>query len=173
MAPNVHHADAKGRAVRHPLFHSMAVPDDVGRQVNGDWSFWSTLRGVLTAVCHCYDINCQWSCRVWDRLSNFPKNMRPSIGRDDITFKIPKLHMEAHQWKCHPKYSLNYSTGVGRLDGEGIERKWAATGQVASSAAEMSPGAHHEFLDDVLGFQNHKKVINLGESSGGCMSNWF
>jgi hypothetical protein len=88
--------------------------------------------------------------------------MKLSISTGDFTFKIPKLHMQAHQWKCHPKYSFTYSQNVGRTDGECIERRWAATNEAASVAAEMSPGGHQEFLDDVLGFQNHKKVINLG-----------
>jgi hypothetical protein len=89
--------------------------------------------------------------------------MQLLITEDDIMFKIPKLHMQAHQWKCHPKYSFNYSLNVGRTDGECIERRWAATNGAAGAAAEMSPGAHQEFLDDVLSHQNHKKVVNLGE----------
>jgi hypothetical protein len=88
--------------------------------------------------------------------------MQLSIGADDVTFKIPKLHMQSHQLKCHPKFSFNYLLNVGRMDGEGIERRWAATNEAAGAAAEMSPGAHQEFLDDVLGFQNHKKILNLG-----------
>jgi hypothetical protein len=133
------------------------------RQVNGDWSFLSTLRKVTTRVCHSYDINCQWSPHFWKRLSSYPDTLQLSIGHDDLTFKIPKLHMQAHQWKCHPKYSFNYSLNVRRTEGECIERQWAATNGAAAAAAEMSPGHHQEFLDDILGHQNHKKVVGLGE----------
>jgi hypothetical protein len=132
------------------------------RQVNGDWAFLSTLKNVTTLVCHSYNINCQWSVQLWERIPSYPPDMQLSINAEDMTFKIPKLHMQAHQAKCHPKFSFNFSLNVGRMDGEGIERRWAATNEAAGAAAEMSPGAHQEFLDDVLGFQNHKKILNLG-----------
>lgn len=139
--------------------------------MNGDWAFLSTLKDVKTRVCHSYDINCQWSVRVWNRLKSYPAGMQLTIGADDVSFKIPKLHMQAHRWACHPKYSFNYSLNVGRTDGECIERKWAATNDSAGAAAEMTPGGHQEYLDDVFGFQNHKKITNLGKFHGrtkGC-----
>jgi hypothetical protein len=153
----------KGERLDKPPTYFLCTSSHNCRQVNGDWSFMSTLKNVSTLVCHSYDINCQWSIHVSDRLRSYPKDMQLSLTAEDVTFKIPKLHMQAHQPKCHPKYSLNYSLNVAQWDGEGIERRWSATNEAAGSAAEMSPGAHQEFLDDVLGFQNHKKVLNLGE----------
>jgi hypothetical protein len=120
------------------------------------------MRDVTTLVCHSYDINCQWSPRLWSRIPSYPDTLQPLIKPADLTFKIPKLHIQGHRWECHPKFSFNYSLNVGRIDGEGIERRWAATNEIASAAGEMSPGTHQEYLDNVLGYQNHTKVINLG-----------
>ena len=94
-------------------------------------------------------------------MKNLPASIRPDPTLN-IRFGLPVWHGGIHEEACRSRNSLKYHDGVGRTDGEGIERKWAATNEAARAAAEMTPGGHQEYLDDVLGFQNYKKVINLG-----------
>ncbi|KAF9504152.1 hypothetical protein BS47DRAFT_1308694, partial [Hydnum rufescens UP504] len=75
---------------------------------------------------------------------------------------LPKLHALAHKSECSVLYSLNFTPGVGRMDGEGIEREWAEINIAGNSTKEMSEGACHDTLDNLLGDKNFRKEIGLG-----------
>ena len=62
------------------------------------------------------------------------------------------------------RYGFNYRPGVGRTDGEGIERRWADANDVATSTKEMRDGHLQDVLDDVCNESNYHKTIDLGES---------
>lgn len=53
--------------------------------------------------------------------------------------------------------------GVGRTDGEGIERNWSEMNGVANSTSEMGPGSRHDTLDDHFGHHNFRKYVGIGE----------
>ena len=55
--------------------------------------------------------------------------------------------------------------GVGRTDGEGIERNWSEINRVANSTKEMGPGARHDTIDDHFGHHNFRKFVGLGKYS--------
>jgi hypothetical protein len=74
------------------------------------------------------------------------------------------MHQLAHKEQCQAPYSLNFAPGVGRTDGEGIERIWAAINSAAPSTAEMGSGSRADTLDDILHFHNFKKYVGLGKS---------
>jgi hypothetical protein len=78
-------------------------------------------------------------------------------------FAIPKFHAPAHEEKCSTPHSLNLMPGVGRTDGEGIERNWAEMNRVANSTKEMGPGSRHDTLDDHFGHHNWRKLTGLGK----------
>ncbi|KAF9504167.1 hypothetical protein BS47DRAFT_1368992 [Hydnum rufescens UP504] len=61
-------------------------------------------------------------------------------------------------------YSLNFTPGVGHMDGEGIEWEWAEINITENSTKEMSEGACHDTLDNLLGDKNFHKEIGLGKS---------
>lgn len=111
---------------------------------------------VVLHIVISYDIMCQWSVHLLERLKNLPGNLATSISPDRSTCVIPKLHILGHKAQCQVRYSLN------RSDGEGIERPWAHLGPVATSTREMGPGSRHDTLDDHLGHWNWKKLIGLG-----------
>ena len=50
------------------------------------------------------------------------------------------------------------------MDGEAIERLWAATNPAATSTREMTAGARQDFLEDRWNSQNFRKVVDLGNS---------
>ncbi|KAJ7631946.1 hypothetical protein DFH06DRAFT_1337469 [Mycena polygramma] len=109
-----------------------------------------------------YDIACQWSKFVIDRLQKMPPMIRLTLVLALCRFLIPKLHIYGHKILCQVSYSLNYTPGSARTDGEGIERPWANIGPVSTSTVEMGPGSRHDTLDDHWGHWNWGKLIGLG-----------
>jgi len=63
---------------------------------------------------------------------------------------------------CQAPHSLNFKNGVGRTEGEGIERSWSELNRVANSTKEMGPGSRHDTLDDHIGHHNFRKYVGLG-----------
>ena len=85
--------------------------------------------------------------------------------------RFPKFHLPAHKADCHSRYSFNYTPGVGRTDGEGVERNWSWLNGAAASTSQMGPGSRNDTLDDLMGFSNHRKVTNFGELQ--CLKSFF
>lgn len=113
-----------------------------------------------------YDIACQFFTNFWNRRDDLPVPLRPVVDRfkDRIIVKIPKLHIVGHNKGCQGIYSLNYTRGAGRLDGEAIERNWGWLNKAAASTKEMMPSARRETLDDFCNFANYRKTLGLGAS---------
>ncbi|KAJ8699112.1 hypothetical protein PTI98_002265 [Pleurotus ostreatus] len=110
-----------------------------------------------------YDIVCQWSKHVLERLQKLPPLVRLKIASNAIRFAIPKLHIHGHTQFCQRTYSLNYLPGVGRTDGEGIERPWANIVATSTSTRAMGPGARIETLNDHWSHWNWQKIIEMGQ----------
>ena len=66
-----------------------------------------------------YDIACQWSGGLRERIAKFPAHAQIHIREGSIVFVIPKLHWNSHMREGHSPYSLNYRVGSARNDGEG------------------------------------------------------
>ena len=111
-----------GRHTSIPLI--AAYTDAVSfRYCNMDFIFASSLRNTqLNKVTVSYDIACQWSVKLKNRLKLLPENLRNTLDNVKIEFAIPKLHINGHKDSCHTQFGLNYHPGVGRTDGEGIIR---------------------------------------------------
>lgn len=134
------------------------------RYANMDYLFFSSLLGtaLLTFVVS-YDICCQWSIHLWERMMLFPSEFHLDHEQLKFIFVVPKFHLAAHVARCQTAYSLNYTPGVGRTDGEAPERGWADINHVASSTKEMGPGSRRDTLDDHFADWNHKKVVSMGK----------
>ncbi|KAJ8473447.1 hypothetical protein ONZ45_g16298 [Pleurotus djamor] len=134
------------------------------RYANMDYCFASLLRhhDSRLSIVVSYDIACQWGKQALHRLHRLPSLVRPSIAEDNIRFAVPKLHIHSHTKHCQQTYSLNYLPGVGRTDGEGIERPWANIGATATSTRVMGPGAREETLNSHWSHWNWQKVTGLG-----------
>ncbi|KAF7969882.1 hypothetical protein HWV62_25675 [Athelia sp. TMB] len=109
-----------------------------------------------------YDIVCQWSVHIWERMLQFPEHLRIDREGKRFLFLIPKFHLPAHISKCQTSYSFNFTPGVGRTDGEAPERGWSFIDPLSTSTKEMGPASYRETIDDHFGDFNHKKVIGLG-----------
>ncbi|KAK7026684.1 hypothetical protein VNI00_015557 [Paramarasmius palmivorus] len=139
--------------------HEFIQPNGVGdlqkgeRYCNVDW--------VLSCILDHHDCRLKYSKRLTERLLSLPPDRRPSTI-PEFTFVVPKLHLYGHTPHCQANYSLNYSPGVGRTDGEGVERNWAGQGPISTSTTEMGPGSRHDTLDDHWGYWNWQKLVGLG-----------
>lgn len=133
---------------------------------NMDFIFFSTIIPLLLLnVVISYDIACQWKINLLDRMTKLPENMHipVAVATTSFMFGIPKFHASAHDDGCSIPHSLNLMPGVGRTDGEGVERNWSEMNRVANSTKEMGPGARHDTLDDHFGHHNWRKFVGLGK----------
>ncbi|KJA23493.1 hypothetical protein HYPSUDRAFT_137710, partial [Hypholoma sublateritium FD-334 SS-4] len=142
------------------------------RYCNMDYIFHETMKdSQLQTFVISYDIVCQWSVHLRQRMLNYIKP-DPTVGsefflyRNDakMTFLVPKFHLPAHISKCRMQFSFNLTKHVGRTEGEAPERGWVGPNALAPSTKEMGPGSCRDTLDFHFGDANHKKVIGLGAS---------
>lgn len=128
--------------------------------VNMDYLFASSMREHSTMrVVVSYDIACQWSVNIWNRMAEY--DFEFDAESHTLTFIIPKFHLSAHKESCHTRFSFNYTKYVGRTDGEAVERGWAAVNGFSGSTKEMGPGSRRDILDDAFGDYNWRKVTLL------------
>ena len=110
-----------------------------------------------------YDIACQWSKGLVERIAKFPSHLQISLPEEATVFGIPKLHYHSHKREGHAPFSLNYRLGAGRLDGEGIERRWWWIQPIANSTKGMGPGKRQGVLEDQWGYANWRKYVVIGK----------
>ncbi|KAG2095153.1 hypothetical protein BD769DRAFT_1655416 [Suillus cothurnatus] len=152
--------------------HNFKWPCAVGdlqkgeKYVNMDYLFCSTMQYTKDLIVFnvSYDIACQWSKNIQERMLKYPDHIRFNCADKSMTFLVPKFHLPAHISACQITYSHNLIRGMGRTDGKAPERGWANINPVATSTCEMGPGARHDTLDDHFGNFNWKKVTNMGVS---------
>jgi hypothetical protein len=118
---------------------------------------------ILLTIVASYDIACQWGIHFWSQAQQMPEHLKlPDWVQ--VIFKVPKFHLPPHIKKCHSPFSFNYTKGVGRTDGEGVERNWLWLNSAARSVSVMGPGSREDTIDDLCGFSNWKKTADLGAS---------
>jgi hypothetical protein len=117
----------------------------------------TTLRSIIVS----YDIACQWFKKFNERYQVMPPHLHFD-RMPSIQFKVPKFHLPPHRPECHAPFSFNYTPGVGRTDGEGVERNWSWLNGAAASTSQMGPGSRTDTLDDFIGFANFQKSVKLG-----------
>lgn len=120
----------------------------------------------LSEIIVSYDIVCQWSIHIWERMKAYPHWMHTDhAGVRSFHFLIPKFHLPAHIMVCQTVFSFNFNRHVGRTDGEAPERGWSQINAAATSTAEMGPGNRRDTLDDHFGNGNWWKTTRMGMSS--------
>ncbi|KAG2140526.1 uncharacterized protein EDB93DRAFT_1241867 [Suillus bovinus] len=148
--------------------HEFKLPNGVGdlqkgeRYLNMDYIVFSALVGfTVTMLNISYNIACQWSKNLWNRMEHMPARLH--IPHDDVLVRyfIPKFHIAAHIAACQLTFSWNFTKWVGRTDGEAPERGWASANRVTSSTKEMGPGTRRDTLDNHFGDWNWKKTTTL------------
>ena len=121
----------------------------------------------LTLFKQYYDVSCQYMVRLPIRLEEMEKIV-PRMSSIDtarlptIHGAVPAFHQYAHREQCQSFQSPNCLPGSGKYDGETNERKWNQTNRAALRAREMSSGARHDFLNDLISDLNVRNVHNMG-----------
>jgi len=134
------------------------------RYANMDFVLFHSLVGSKNELLvFSYDIACQWSRNLSQRLDQLPDSMRLSDQQLHLLrFAIPKFHISAHGLDCQSDFSFNYQPYMARTDGEDPEHWWAHINPVSMSTKEMGPGARLDTLDDHAGAWNWRKVTGFG-----------
>jgi hypothetical protein len=130
-----------------------------------DYLLLSSVVGTtIKSITISYDIACQWGKHFATRANNptLPNSLHLSSSIS-LQFIVPKFHLPAHIPKCHGPFSFNYASGVGRTDGEGVERNWSVLNGTAPSVSMMGPGGRWDTLDDICNYVNWWKTISLCE----------
>ncbi|KAF9487343.1 hypothetical protein BDN71DRAFT_1485341 [Pleurotus eryngii] len=113
-----------------------------------DYLYFSSITNHSPASCIIsYDIACQWT-----------RNMGHHTTDLNIKYLVPTFHLYAHHSECQNNYSFNFTSYVGRTDGESPECGWAAMNPVTSSTKEMGPGSRCDMLDNHFGDYNWRKI---------------
>ncbi|KAK0471765.1 hypothetical protein IW261DRAFT_1571641 [Armillaria novae-zelandiae] len=92
-----------------------------------------------------YDIACQWSVNLEERINIYGDFMRPKIAEKE-------------------KYCMSFHIHVGENDGEAPERSWAISNGVAASMREIGPGHRRKKLDQHFGDFNWHKNVSQGDT---------
>ncbi|KAL1740388.1 hypothetical protein HDZ31DRAFT_85463 [Schizophyllum fasciatum] len=155
-----------GVCARHEFVQANGVvPLQVGeRYANMDYALGSLLKNHNPAlkVILSYDIACQFSKNLIDRVKRLPPMLRFKAVALTMRFVVPKLHILGHRSACQLLFNIAYLFGGARTDGEGVERPWAHLGPLGTSLRQMGPGSAADTLDDHLGYWNWLKLIGLG-----------
>ncbi len=134
------------------------------RQVNIDYLLNSSLsHNAPNLVSISYDVGCIYCVRCPIRWTKYGYD---TITNRGITWSVPMFHLNAHRERCRSVFSPYLLLYSARLNGEGVERRWAMTNGYAPSTKEMGPGSRRDVLDDVFGDQNWAKVTKLGMLPG-------
>ncbi|RDX41714.1 hypothetical protein OH76DRAFT_1459063 [Lentinus brumalis] len=145
--------------------HDMKRPCSVGdlqkgeRQVNIDYLLNSSLtHNAPTRISVSYDVGCIYSINAPTRWERYEFD---TFSGRIITWSVPMFHLNAHRERCRSVYSPYLLIYYARMDGEGVERRWAMINGYAPATREMGPGSRRDVLDDVFGDQNWAKVTKL------------
>ncbi|KDQ07225.1 hypothetical protein BOTBODRAFT_120331 [Botryobasidium botryosum FD-172 SS1] len=147
---------------RHGFFRPDATVDlqKGERYSHTDYALAGALAGTqsIRRIVFIYDINCQYIRHVHERF----KERFPHLTHIEfIEWLIPKMHLVGHKEDCQYLYSLNFTPGSGRVDGEQTERNWCDLNGAATSTREMNSAHRHEVMEDKQNEMNFKKMINL------------
>ncbi|KAJ6464311.1 hypothetical protein C8R47DRAFT_992066 [Mycena vitilis] len=105
-----------------------------------------------------YDIACQWRINFAERMANLPAKLQRDWEGVLLQSGLPVWHTLAHE--CKNENNLNLLPGVGKTDGEGIERLWAILNGSAWQTKEMTLGNRADTLEDILDSHNYLKNLS-------------
>ena len=153
------------------LYVSIDFNSYPSRYANGDyvlayflrrWLIWDSLQRIryFRRIVETYDVACQYYVHLRARFeSSFP-DLADVI--DLMYLLVPKKHLDGHIDRCKYRFSLNYTDGVGRSHGEGIEPSWAESKQSGGSTRQMNHGHRHDTINDLHNYWNWNKLRGLG-----------
>jgi hypothetical protein len=91
-----------------------------------------------------------------------PQDMQLQLNAISVQCALPVWHAGSHEEACQSTNSLSYKPGVGRTDGEGVERMWSVLNPAAFHTKDMSQGNRVDTLEDKIDSHNFLKNLGLG-----------
>ncbi|KAF7327202.1 CxC2 domain-containing protein [Mycena kentingensis (nom. inval.)] len=138
--------------------HECMRPNGLGdlqkgeRYCNMDWIVFSAILSVVVlALTISYDIACQWKVHLPERMARLPTGSPSGTRTSHIT-------------TCSDENKLPHQPGVGKVDGEGIERLWSGLNPAALATKEMGLGNRADTIDDRLDNHNFLKNMRQGDT---------
>ncbi|KAJ7018869.1 hypothetical protein C8F04DRAFT_1277073 [Mycena alexandri] len=151
--------------------HECMRPNGLGdlqkgeRYANMDYILVSALGDVdLKEYTVSYDIACQWRKNFKTRMEKLPKALQRDFDDVLVQCGLPVWHALAHEEECTNENNLSLLSGVGKSDGEGIERLWAILNGIAFQTKEMSLGNRADTVEDRLDAHNFLKNLGQGDA---------
>ncbi|CAK5278522.1 unnamed protein product [Mycena citricolor] len=151
--------------------HECMRPNGIGdlqkgeRYANMDFIAFSALSGFdLQALTPSYDIGCQWKNKLQERMQRLPPDLHLSL--DDITLQcgLPVWHASSHNSECQNANSLSFKRGVGKTDGEGIERVWSTLNPTGYATKTAGLGMRADILEERIDHNNFMKNLGLAHT---------
>ncbi|KAJ6512421.1 hypothetical protein C8R45DRAFT_1206552 [Mycena sanguinolenta] len=147
--------------------HECMRPNGLGdlqkgeRYANMDWIVMSAVAGIgLLLLTISYDIACQWKINYKTRQEKLPEDIRLPADLK-VQCALPVWHAGSHNESCQNDNSLSFKVGVGKTDGEGVERTWGSLNPVAYHTKDAGLGQRADTLEGVI--DNHNFLKNIGQ----------
>jgi hypothetical protein len=137
-----------------------------------DFIVFCGLAGVfLLSLVFSYDIVCQWSWNLRDRVRQLPPHIRVEDSLlAGSKYVLSKFHIFNHSPRCQINYLLNYLKWSGRMNGKEPKRFWAHINPLSMSTREMGDGLREDTMDDHIRSWNFHKITKIGKCQFGLLT---
>jgi len=123
-------------------------------------------------------LSCDRACSL---SVNFVKRVKTEFadnsGLHDIAanleWAIPKMHIHGHTENCQYKFHLAFTDGVGRTDGESVERGWVEMKLVGVISKDASPATRGDIINCEHNWSNWVRSIHLREHLHSALNRIF
>ncbi|KAF7333064.1 CxC2 domain-containing protein [Mycena venus] len=106
-------------------------------------------------------ISCQWKIRLAKCNARMPEGLKLPLDNIKLQCMLPVWHASSHEESCASANSLSFKPGVGKSDGEGIERTWVHLNPALYHTKDMGKGNRMEMLEDKIDAHNYLKNLGL------------
>ncbi|KAJ7846654.1 hypothetical protein B0H13DRAFT_2238871 [Mycena leptocephala] len=151
--------------------HECMRPNGLGdlqkgeRYSNMDYVVMSALRGFcLKQLTLSYDIGCQWKKNLSLRMEKLPEDIQLMLDEIELQCGLPVWHASSHEIDCQNENSLSFLLGVGKSDGEGVERFWAVLNQLSYFTKDAGMGTRADAIEDKIDAHNYLKNLGQGDA---------
>ncbi|KAJ7805542.1 hypothetical protein B0H13DRAFT_2387660 [Mycena leptocephala] len=148
---------------RHECVHPNGMGDlqKGERYADMDFIVMSSLAGFnLKELTLSYDVVCQWQKHLQARIRKLPADMQLDFDSFLCQYGLPVWHASSHEAACRDENSLSFVPGVGKTDGEGIERLWAELNAFAYHTKNMGIGHRADTIEDKINYHNFMKNLS-------------
>lgn len=160
----------RGKLLRRLLEWILYLTSLTYRYSNMDYIVMSALMGFcLMMLTISYDIGCQWQKGLAERNTKLPKRMRLALDKFTFQCALPVWHAASHNEECQTTNSLSFKPGVGKSDGEGVERVWSVLNPASYHTKDAGRGQRVDVLEDKIDSHNHGKNFGQGTPSSSLL----